>query len=52
MSYSMQRVTEALVAEAHRCRESTGNADPISSDDLLPLLIATLIQARARKLLR
>lgn len=42
----LQYVTDALVAEAHRCREGAGGDGPVSSDDLLPLLIATLIQAR------
>lgn len=40
-----QHVTDALVSEAHRCREGAGGEGPVSSDDLLPLLIATLIQA-------
>lgn len=49
MLVMLQRVTDALVEEAHRCRESTGNGDPISSDDLLPLLIAILIQVWGSK---
>ena len=32
------------MADADACREAAGGVDPVSSDDLLPLLIATLIQ--------
>lgn len=40
---SMQAVTDALVSAADAC-QGPETADPISSDDLLPLLIATLVK--------
>ena len=45
-SLTLQAVTDSLVAEADGCREAAGGDGPVSSDDLLPLLIATLIQVR------
>lgn len=46
MFFTLQAVTDSLVAEADGCREAAGGDGPVSSDDLLPLLIATLIQVR------
>lgn len=43
---TVQAVTDALVAAADTCRNKLGsmNGSTLSSDDLLPLVIATLIK--------
>ena len=43
-----QAVTDSLVAAADTCHVEDTDASPVSSDDLLPLLIATLVKVPCR----